>query len=159
MLRLLQVFLRLVNAQPIKVTLTMLSLMLVCGCVSQGATGSVKTAWKMLQNNRENLGPPSPVEVEHVTAEIGIERFVHELEPLVTSKYRAEALYSLGWFGNVCQVSCVANALSDGNAEVRRIALRSLCRLTGESFLDVHTAEIWWAEHRSEFVPCRSLVK
>lgn len=98
----------------------------------------------MYSQQRQSLGEPSPHWYKYVDSEIGRKAFVDDLSRLVTTKYRAEALYALGWFGDDRQASLIANTLDDTDPEVLRIALSSFCRLTEMEFADAAQAREWW---------------
>lgn len=111
---------------------------------------SVKNAWMMYTQSKDDLGPP-PLHLEEAIYARGKAEFVEHMTKVVGSKYRREALYSLGWFGDRRHASVVAKALTHEEPEVRRIATASLSRLVNRKFSDPGKASEWWSKHRSDF--------
>jgi len=112
---------------------------------------SVKNAYIMYSEQRESLGPPSSQWVAFVDCQIGRDRFVEDLTHFVLTKYAPEAIYGIGSFGGVKHICLVARALSNPDPEVRRVALASLCRLSGHEFRSVDDALEWWKANEAQY--------
>lgn len=111
---------------------------------------SVKTAWQMYTDRAESLGPPPIQREQHVYAR-GKAKFVEDMVAGLNTKYRCEALYCLGWFGDRRHAGVVAPSLTANDPEVRRIALHSFSLLTHTSFSSAEEATQWWAENKESF--------
>lgn len=111
---------------------------------------SVKTAFQMYRDRQDTLGPP-PVEREEYVYARGKEEFVNDMVRVIRTKYRAEALYALAWFGDRRHAALVADALKDVDPEVRRVALVSFANLTHRQFQDTEAAITWWKENKDTF--------
>ena len=105
---------------------------------------SVKNAYVMYSLQRQDLGPPSSEHVQVVDSEIGREAFLEDLSHYVSTKYRREAIYAIGWFGDDRSIGLIAKALDDPDPEVQRIALASFSHLNKRTFKDVEEARAWW---------------
>lgn len=125
-------------------------LVLYSGCITR-AEVCIKTAFQMYGPNMETLGPPPPHLENHVRTDIGTEAFLVEMERFVGTKYQAEALYALGWFGDARHVSLVARSLRSENPEIRRVAVSSFSRLVDEEFSNEKDAEVWWLANQEKY--------
>lgn len=127
------------------------------GCQEGLSTGrlnaSIKNAWMMYDEQRESLGAPSSERREFVESEIGRDQFATDVTHFVRTKYRREAIYALGWFGDERHVDAVVTGLVDNEPEVRRIALGAFARLTGREFSDPAQAHQWWQQQKTRRPP------
>lgn len=111
---------------------------------------SVKNAWMMYHEAGPSLKPPSQKRTE-VVHRFGQERFVTDLSKFLQTKYRAEAIYCLGHFGDERHVRPISEALSDSDARVCEVALMSFSLLTHTEHADAAQAREWWDSHKDDF--------
>jgi len=104
----------------------------------------------MLRDAGPELGPPAEHWKKWVE-DYGHERFVDDLLRFVHTKYRSEAIYCLGYFGDEHHVKPIALALDDPDPRVRRVAMSSFSVLTGVEFEDPKKALRWWSKHKGDY--------
>jgi len=112
---------------------------------------SIKNAFIMYSREKQYLGKPSDDWFQFVDSDIGHEQFVEDLSHFVTTKYRVEAIYAIGWFGDDRHVPLIANRLKDSDPEVRRVALAAFSNLTKQAFVDNIQAQQWWDKNKTMY--------
>lgn len=72
----------------------------ISGCAANGKCrqmeSSIKNAFIMYSQQKQNLDAPSEHWYQFIDSEIGREKFTVDLTHFVTTKYRVEAIYALG---------------------------------------------------------------
>lgn len=104
----------------------------------------------MYQAAGEGLAPPGPHGMQ-VVNEIGQERFLQDMVRMSGTKYGAEALYALGYFGDRRHVASAAAQLHSESQERRQLATFALGRLVGVNFGSAEQASAWWRDHCQEY--------
>jgi len=123
---------------------------LVCDCGPANDAArynfAVKNAFIMYTRRSPQTETP-PLEVERAIYEYGKEDFANALVPALNTKYRVEAAYALGWFGDRRHVRELRELLSDSDAEVRRVSLDAVSRLVHMRFQSAADAATWLSEN------------
>ncbi len=102
----------------------------------------------MYSEQSGDLASPSARWYQFVEKDIGREQFVRDMAHFVGTKYQAEALYCLGWFGGRAELPVVASGLESSDARIARVALHSFNLLSGKNFASAGAAAEWWRSAR-----------
>lgn len=78
-------------------------------------------------------------------------QFTDDMEKVVNSSYRDEALYSLGWFGERKHARAIAPHLGSDDRDTRRVAFNSFSRLVDREFENPAAARKWWQQEKASF--------